>query len=280
MKPRWRQLQWVLAGGMLAGAALSAVTRLTSPPKPPIEFNVDDCNLVGERKGIDIMSIRIPTHVDKAAVLQLLNAYISKSREEEGEWQLRGHIGDAKADALAARLAQAPAPRALRVNSYGGSESAAIRIADLIAEHRLPVIVDGACGSACANYLLPAAAEVTVDGIVLMHGSPAACLRRLGTVGAFGKLGWAGALLLRSAAQRQHDFEERHPRFKALVEMSVPRHRGDPSGQAHVWRFMPAHELTAAHAGLTIGPRHAEVESAFRALLRVNPALGDAYFPN
>lgn len=279
MKPRWRQLRWALAAGLLAGAALSAANRLTSAPRPPVEFNVDDCNLVGERQGIDIRSIRVPTDVDKAAALQLLNAYLPKSREERGEWQLRGAISDAAADALAARLAAGAAPDALRVNSYGGSERAAIRIAELIARHRISVIVDGVCGSACANYLLPAAPSVTVDGIVLMHGSPAACLRQLGTFGAFEKLGWTGARLLRGAAQRQDDFEERHPRFEVLVERSVPRHRGDPSGAMHVWRFVPAHELTAAHAGLVMGPRHAEVAAAFRALLQTNPALSDAYFP-
>lgn len=193
MKPRWRQLRWALAAGLLADAALSAANRLTSAPRPPVEFNVDGCNLVGERQGIDIRSIRVPTDVDKAAALQLMNAYLPKSREERGEWQLRGAISDAAADAL-------------RVNSYGGSERAAIRIAELIARHRISVIVDGVCGSACANYLLPAAPSVTVDGIVLMHGSPAACLRQLGTFGAFEKLGWTGARLLRGAAQRQDDF--------------------------------------------------------------------------
>ena len=98
MKPRWRQLRWALAAGLLAGAALSAANRLTSAPRPPVEFNVDDCNLVGERQGIDIRSIRVPADVDKAAALQLLNAYLPKSREERGEWQLRGAISDAAAD--------------------------------------------------------------------------------------------------------------------------------------------------------------------------------------
>jgi hypothetical protein len=36
------------------------------------------------------------------------------------------------------------------------------------------VILDTVCGSACANYLLPAAPRVRLAGIVLMHGSPTA----------------------------------------------------------------------------------------------------------
>lgn len=274
MSPTKRKLWWAFAG--LAAWATAFGLHAS---RAPFEFNVDNCDLVTERQGIAIKSLRVPTSVDKPALLKLLNAYIPKSREVQGEWLLRGHIGDEVAKALEQRLAQVPPPRVLRVNSYGGSEHAAIRIAEQIAKHRLPVVVDGVCGSACANYLLPAAPAVTVDGIVLMHGSPAGCQRRLGTPDAVEKLGWRAAWLLRNAAQRQADFEERHPRFKALVELSVPTNRGDPSGAAHVWRFVPARELTAAHPGLTMGTHHAEVETAFRALLQANPVLSDAYFP-
>ncbi|WP_457422159.1 hypothetical protein [Roseateles sp. P5_E7] len=276
MSPAKRKLWWAFAG-LVAWATAFGLHRLNDTP---LEFNVDDCDVVTARQGIDIKSLRAPDGVDKAALLKLLNAYIPNSRrDKQGEWLLRGKIDLAVAEALEQRLAQGPAPSALRVNSYGGDERAAIRIANLIAKHQLPVIVDGVCGSACANYLLAPAPKVMVDGLVLMHGSPAGCQARLGTFGAFDKLGWRAALLLRKAAQRQLNFEERHPRFKALVELSVPTNRGDPSGATHVWRFVPARELMAAHPRLTMGPHHAEVAAAFRALLQANPALSDAYFP-
>jgi len=273
--PATRKLGWALAV-LVTWAAAFGLHRLNDTP---LEFNVDGCDVVTERQRIDIKSLRVPAGVEQPALLKLLNAYIRKSREEQGDWLLRGHISVEAAKALEQRLAQAPPPRLLRVNSYGGDERAAILIAEQIAKHRLPVVVDGVCGSACANYLLPAAPGVTVDGIVLMHGSPAGCQAQLGTFGAIEKLGWRAALLLRKAAQRQLDFEERHPRFKALVELSVPPNRSDPSGARHVWRFVPARELTAAHPGLTMGASHAEVETAFRALLQANPVLSDAYFP-
>jgi hypothetical protein len=274
--PARRNLWWALTV-LITWSAAFGLHRLNDTR---LEFNVDDCDVVTERQVIDIKALRAPNGVDKPALLKLLNAQLPyKGRDRQGEWLLRGGIDMAAADALEQRLAERPAPSALRVNSYGGDERAAVRIADLIATHRLPVIVDGVCGSACANYLLAAASNVTVDGIVLMHGSAAGCQARLGTFGAIEKLGWRAALLLRKATQRQLDFEERHPRFKALVELSVPTNRGDPSGARHVWRNVPARELTAAHPGLTMGARHAEVETAFRALLQVNPVLSDAYFP-
>lgn len=48
------------------------------------------------------------------------------------------------------------------VNSRGGRESLALQIAEAIESHKVSVVVDGACLSACSQYLLAAARRVTI----------------------------------------------------------------------------------------------------------------------
>lgn len=281
MKLGRRRLMWAVAGGVLAGLALRLATRADETELKPVEFSVHDCAVLSEPGKLDISKLRLPPGADLTTTAALLNAYrrTSRSRESNGEWVLRGRLDDNAAEALRLRLSQAPLPQALRITSFGGSERAAIAMAEQIAELRLPVIVDTVCGSACANYLLPAAPQVRLEGIVLMHGSPAGCAARLGTWGALRQLEFDTFLTLREAAQRQRDFERRHPHFKALSARSDRPDRGDPSGQAHGWlRASPA-DMAAAHPGLSVGPGHARAEAAYRTLLQVEPELGEAYFP-
>jgi hypothetical protein len=87
---------------------------------------------------------------------------------------------------------------------------------------------------------------------------------------------WAGELICCCAGLLSASlfFRSGTPRLKAVVQLNVPRSRSEQSGARHVWRFVPA-----AQPGLMMGPRHAEVKTAFRALLQANPVLSDAYFP-
>lgn len=264
-------LLWAVALGLRHWGASAGV----------VEIHVGSCAVVTERPRLDASTLRLPADVDRHTTAALLHAFRRDSRhlEQGGDWILRGRIDMAAAQALQQRLQRAPAPEVLRITSFGGNERAAIAMADLIATHRLPVIVDTVCASACANYLLPAAPRVLVDGLVLMHGSPASCEARLGFAGAVRELGWRGFLFLREAARRQRDFEQRHPGFQALVERSAPPHRGDPAGIAHDWRSVPRAELAAAHAGALFGNGHARAAAAYRTLLQSEPRLGSAYFP-
>ncbi len=60
-------------------------------------------------------------------------------------------------------------------NTLGGDAETAIDIADLMLDRNISLIVDGVCGSSCANYLFFAASEkhVTKGSLVLWHGAPA-----------------------------------------------------------------------------------------------------------
>jgi hypothetical protein len=275
-----RTLWLILAVELLVAGSLHIANRRRDSA-PPVDINVTNCAVVTERQNLDIRGLRVPDGADRAMIITLLNAYWRDSRTSDAgdEWVLHGRIDKTAAQALRERLSQPNPPHALRITSNGGHEHAAIDMAELIATHRLPVIVDGVCGSACASYLLPAAPRVRLEGIVLMHGSAASCQQRLGLWRGLRELGLASFLELRRASQRQHDFEQRHPRFKALVERSAPADRGDPSGAPHIWRHVPPAELVAAHPGLSIGTGHARAEATYRLLQQAWPEFSDAYFP-
>jgi hypothetical protein len=85
---------------------------------------------------------------------------------------VRGVIDDAKAAAIE-RAAVAPGIAGIQIDSLGGSETAAIRIAHVVRTHRLPVTVDGMCFSACSQYILAASRNVTLrpGSLVAFHTS-------------------------------------------------------------------------------------------------------------
>ena len=62
-------------------------------------------------------------------------------------------------------------PNYIVVNSYGGREHYAIKIANFIYENEINIIIDGVCTSACASYILPAAKSVFVkeNSLITMH---------------------------------------------------------------------------------------------------------------
>jgi hypothetical protein len=75
-----------------------------------------------------------------------------------------------------ARLAAALTPevRLLRVNSPGGDLTAALDIAALLQTRQMPLSVDGLCASECAQFLLPAAAGLSIsdDSVIALSSGP------------------------------------------------------------------------------------------------------------
>lgn len=283
MRHAKRMLWATLAAGAIAGAFIVADRHRGEP----LVINAGLCALVkpGDTTATDVprkFKFRASDVGDPQVVTALFSALSprSRSRDVDGEWVIRGQIDRSAADALRHRLAQAPVPTRLRISSGGGNERAAIDMADQIASHGLPVVVDAFCGSSCANYLLPASPQVQVEGIVLMHGSSASCAAQLGVWDGLQQVGLRGVWALHSAARRHDAFEQRHPHFKALVARSAPPDRGDPSGTPHVWRYVRPDELVAAHPALTVGAREAQSLAAYRALQRQAPGLlSDIYVP-
>ncbi|AZG37300.1 MULTISPECIES: Clp protease/crotonase-like domain-containing protein [Shewanella] len=60
----------------------------------------------------------------------------------------------------------------LIINSGGGDVFAGIRFGELVFEYKLKVVVDKACASSCANYIVTASDDVTVrnGGLLGWHG--------------------------------------------------------------------------------------------------------------
>lgn len=270
-----------LAAGSLAGWGVNRATA-TPTPAPPLRVDVGDCRLAAAEVHELPSPFTLPPGVGGTHVAAFLNARIAVSRSQaEGEaWALRGPLDESAVAVFRQRLSQPPRPARLHVTSFGGSERAAIELASLLVEHDLTLVVDSVCASACANYLLAAAPRVLLNGVVLMHGSPLGCQRRLGHLGAFAALGWRGALLLGAAVERQAAFEQRHPRLQPWVERSAADDRGDPSGRPHGWLQVPPPALAQVHPALAIGPGVAPAEAAYRAVVGLLPAFMDAYAPD
>jgi hypothetical protein len=89
----------------------------------------------------------------------------------EGTLTLRGEIGPDDGDRVLALLDDSV--QRLAVDSLGGDFAATLDIADAVRARGLTVAVIGTCASSCAQFLLPAAARVTVadGGIVALHAA-------------------------------------------------------------------------------------------------------------
>lgn len=84
----------------------------------------------------------------------------------------RGPITPVTAAKLTALL-KSPRVTTLVINSFGGSEDAALDIAAIIKARKLTVVVDGVCMSACAQYILTSASsgQIRPGSLVAFHTS-------------------------------------------------------------------------------------------------------------
>lgn len=99
--------------------------------------------------------------------------------EREGETlQFYGYITEA---AVERALRLLPGSTTLEINSPGGNNLAAIKLADAVAKGGVDVVVNGNCYSACAHYIFLAGKQkiVSVGSLLLFHGTPFAWERVL-----------------------------------------------------------------------------------------------------
>ncbi len=70
----------------------------------------------------------------------------------------------------------------LAISSQGGDADEGLRLAGMVRDFHLDLIVDGICGSACAVYVLPAAPTVhfSPHALVMMHHVPSPAMLDLG----------------------------------------------------------------------------------------------------
>ena len=84
-----------------------------------------------------------------------------------------GEIDQQSVSQIIEKINSEPRMKLLRINSGGGNEDAALVLSNTIAEEGISIIVDGACISACAHLLLPAAKNVYVvhDSVIGFHSN-------------------------------------------------------------------------------------------------------------
>jgi hypothetical protein len=92
----------------------------------------------------------------------------------DGELSLRGPTDEGFLGCVTAQLGD-PGRRVttIRLSSAGGDVRAALAAAEVIAQARPSIVIDGMCASSCANYLIPVAKDVTLlpGARILLHGS-------------------------------------------------------------------------------------------------------------
>ncbi|MBH9551501.1 hypothetical protein [Inhella gelatinilytica] len=272
----WTALFLVGVGGVVAGLVrpdrtdaaivISAATCDVRAPQVPLKIQ----DVAGQFSDLDANEVNALLMAKMSGTFQA---------QTSGNWILTGRLDQALLKKWQAAAASR-APARLLISSAGGDEAVALQLAADLQRWRTPVIVFGLCGSACANYLLPAAHSIRLSGPVLLHGSARDCQDRLGAWQAWFRLGSSGAAALREASTRQDQFDAQHPQLRDLTRLSAHPSRGDPTGQPHDWLVVPASALRARLPQLEIDPSYPQRLATLLTLHQAMPELGALYAPS
>ncbi|HEY1090759.1 MAG TPA: hypothetical protein VGE47_06695 [Burkholderiaceae bacterium] len=166
-------------------------------------------------------------------------------------------------------------PFKLVINTGGGEGGAGIRLAESVAKLGATVKVVGLCASACANYVLSAAAQIELDGVVAFHGSASMCEAEYGVVGGIRRWGFSGWNTMRTSAAREREFHARYGALSKFIEQSGRPDRGDPSGKPAAWLLVRPEDLRAAGKSVKVvsQPSYGQHEDLF-VRVGTHPSLG------
>jgi hypothetical protein len=265
---------WLAMASLLV--AVIATSSLFATESSNFEINAGICRKVEAADTIQLNSLRFsPMAVEERVEFgktlitiisgQQMKAAVGRDHAQHG----LSYVGKLSPEGVARfelLLKENPDTQHLVVNSMGGDEKAAIALAETVAKRQLELRVIGTCASACANYLLPAAPRVLLEGVVAMHGSAPSCLNQLGTLNALWTLGFKGYATLVRAAKRDDAFTERFPALQRLVTLSGLPSRGDPTGKTHKWMLLAPAVLKRVLPNLTIGANYEKYQAVYLAL--------------
>lgn len=121
----------------------------------------------------------------------------------QGDLFISGSIDDVTVSCFRRKFSTAI--ERILIRSSGGLAASTLEIADLIAGHRVPIVVDQYCASACAYLILPAGSEIDVDpsDLVLFHNT-ATSVALIG-----GNRSWQELVAMRETAKREAAFYKR-----------------------------------------------------------------------
>lgn len=189
-----------------------------------------------------------------------------------GELLLQGILTPGIAKHVTKILDENTAIRVLRINSLGGSLGEGVRLGALLKERGLHLVVDGFCGSACANPIAYQADSVELQGALLLHGSPIGCLRTQ-TMGAMMRnVGFFGAgVYLLGALKEYQDNPDMQADFEELLMLTSRRDRGFDDGTYKEFYAPTLQELRRSGFKVTSG----EVDNfLIETVERFNPNRG------
>jgi hypothetical protein len=148
---------------------------------------------------------------------------------------LAAHIGDSN-----------KSPKPFYINSFGGESDAAIAMSELLRKKNFSVVVDGFCVSACANHILGprlGQEQVSIRGVVWLHGSTVACLASRSLLGHLREIGIQQWWRLQRQAWRELKTPP-PPLFQTALSLSQRQDRGGLDGRPRSFLHVGADLLT------------------------------------
>ena len=159
--------------------------------------------------------------------------------------RLEGRIDASTPEALIRRIRETPEIKFIEVNSFGGDAVAAMRVAHILETSQLSLRIAGFCMSACANYLLPAAREVSlINATIGFHGSPWACFQQSSLIDGVMQWGLSGYLTLWRVARLDEEYMSKYPRLKEIIIRSQHPDRGANDGNPRDWALVRPEDLS------------------------------------
>ncbi len=267
-----RRLLLLLVLGAALGLGTQPLMRGLFPAPASRNFAVASCS--SQPAGEPRWGFKIKPGAELKTAVTLWAAARSKPRIELQGDTLH-YSGLLRSDGVSQALdlaASSSALRQLRINSSGGDAAAGLRLASWVEAKGIRVEVLGYCLSACANFPLRAAREVTVDGLVGLHGSLSGCWRQLGAWGVLRERGWDDFWHYRQDMAQEAVFDQAHPGLRRLLGVSEMPSRGHPDGRPRDWLLACPASLHAD--GLPVAPtQHGELAQS---LMRLDRLLPDA----
>ena len=156
-----------IAIGASFDSALEAALKQKIKLTPKYKIKNDWCN------GSSVLTTEEQLLRDKSAQSYEENPNIKKWKlVDENTLRFDGAIERGEFDKFLNVYTQHPKINTIILNSVGGTTSEAIKIANRIIQRRLKIVIDGHCGSSCANYLFNGGFNKEIKfGFVGFHGN-------------------------------------------------------------------------------------------------------------
>lgn len=152
------------------------------------------------------------------ALLLAAGALPAPAAAQEQDVVFAGRLTDPAVDGLVERLSASPGSR-LVITSFGGEEMAGVRLGKFVQRKGVPVVVRGACLSACANSVLIASPEVEFEtgAVIAFHHSATSIIR------SYGRMGETAPADLAQAARIQEELYRARGVDIALLDCAAER---------------------------------------------------------